>query len=612
MEPLDLTETTTTQPALQVLKSVFGFDGYRPGQQEVIEHILCGGDGLVIMPTGGGKSMCYQLPALLTPGVAVVVSPLIALMEDQVFSLKENGVRAAFLNSTLTGEEASGLEQAIRSGELDILYLSPERIVQPRTLHLLKQTQVALLAIDEAHCVSQWGHDFRPEYLQLAQLAEAFPNVPRLALTATADPDTRTEILDRLAMPHARVFVGGFDRPNIRYTVTERGNPKQQLLRFLSRHRGESGIVYCLSRKQVEEHAAFLAGHGYDAHAYHAGMDAQKRTKTQRYFQQRDNVIIVATIAFGMGVDKPDVRFVAHMNLPKSIEAYYQETGRAGRDGEPAEAWMTYSLQDVILLRKFIDDSAADETRKRFEHERINTLLGFCESPRCRRELLLRYFGDSYEPPCDYCDNCIHPPELYDATVQAQKALSCVYRSGQRFGVTHLVDVLLGKSTDKVQRFEHEKLSTFGIGGELSAKQWLSLFRQLVAEGYCDIDIKQFNAVKLNERSMALLKGQHTLHARKFTIEPAAAIPKRDEHRAIKLTPADAMLVDALKEWRFERATESNRPAFTIFGNRTLHALAVIKPATTSELLKVPGIGQSKAEHYGPEILRIIAKSRKT
>lgn len=604
-------KSDTTNSALGMLKTVFGFDQYRPGQGEVIEHVLAGGDGLVIMPTGGGKSMCYQLPALLRAGMGVVVSPLIALMEDQVFSLKENGVRAAVLNSTLTGPQAAAVETATLAGELDLLYLSPERLLQPRTLDLLRQAELGLIAIDEAHCVSQWGHDFRPEYLQLAQLAEAFPAVPRLALTATADPDTRKEILQRLAMPRAKMFVGGFDRPNIRYSITERTAPRQQLLRFLGRHRDESGIVYCLTRNQTEDYAAFLAEHGYDAHAYHAGMDARRRTKTQRYFQQRDGVIIVATIAFGMGVDKPDVRFVAHMNLPKSIEAYYQETGRAGRDGEPAEAWMTYSLQDVILLKKFIDDSSADETRKRFEHERLNTLLGFCESPRCRREMLLRYFGDDHEGHCENCDNCLHPPELYDATVAAQKALSCAYRAEQRFGVMHLVDVLLGKTTDRVRRFGHDALSTFGIGGELTARQWNSLFRQLVAGGFCDIDPVQYNAVKLNTRSFELLKGLHTLQARIMHLEsdrPKTA--KRGEPREFKRSSADAPLIDALKEWRFERATETNRPAFTIFSNRTLYALAAIKPATTADLLDVPGIGQAKAEHYGSEILRIIAKSK--
>ncbi|MBN1555199.1 MAG: DNA helicase RecQ [Phycisphaerae bacterium] len=603
-------DSASTDSALTTLKTVFGFDTYRPGQREVIEHVLAGGDGLVIMPTGGGKSMCFQLPSLLREGLGVVVSPLIALMEDQVFSLKENGVRAAVLNSTLNGAEAFAVETATRQGELDLLYLSPERILQPRTLDMLRQTKLALIAIDEAHCVSQWGHDFRPEYLQLAQLAEAFPGVPRLALTATADPDTRREILLRLAMPDGRAFVGGFDRPNIRYTITERTAPRQQLLRFLASHRGESGIVYCLTRNDVEEYAAFLASNGYDAYPYHAGMDTRRRTSTQRYFQQRDGAVIVATIAFGMGVDKPDVRFVAHMNLPKSIEAYYQETGRAGRDGEPADAWMSYSLQDVILLRRFIDDGAADETRKRFEHERLNTLVGFCESPHCRREMLLRYFGDSHEGGCDNCDNCIRPPDMFDATVPAQKALSCAYRSEQRFGVMHLVDVLRGKTTEKVRRFGHENLSTFGIGGELSEKQWKSLFRQLVAGGYCDVDPRQYNAVKLNARSYDILKGRCKLQARKTVLSPAkkSQAEKPARKQPVEFDRVDAELADTLKEWRFEKATQANRPAFTIFSNRTLRALATLKPLSHEELLDVPGIGQTKAEHYGPEILDIIAK----
>ncbi len=598
----------TSDSPLGVLKTVFGFDDYRPGQQEVIEHLLAGGDGLVIMPTGGGKSMCYQLPALLRAGVGVIVSPLIALMEDQVSALTENGVRAAVLNSTLSFDEAREVMRQARAGELDLLYLSPERLMQPRTLELLQQCDLALIAIDEAHCVSQWGHDFRPEYLQLAQLASDFPGVPRLALTATADPATQQEILHRLAMGDGRAFIGGFDRPNIRYTITPRLTPKKQLLTFLADHAGESGIVYCLSRKQVEEYAAFLTEHGYDAHAYHAGMETDDRTAAQRHFQQADGVIIVATIAFGMGVDKPDVRFVAHMNLPKSVEAYYQETGRAGRDGEPAEAWMAYGVQDVILLRRFIDEGQADDTRKRFEHERLNALLGFCESIECRRALLLGYFGDHYEAPCDHCDNCLTPPEVYDATVPAQKALSCAYRSGQRFGIAHLVDILLGKPTEKIERFGHDELSTFGIGSELSAAEWKSLFRQLLAGGYCQTDPAQYNAVTLTARSYPLLRGEATLEARKAPRKAPKARSCKRAAEVAPLPPGDATLADALKQWRLEMAEEHNRPAYTIFNNRTLKELASLKPTTTDALLDITGIGQAKAEHYGPAILTLIAE----
>jgi ATP-dependent DNA helicase RecQ len=606
-------DTMPTDSPLHTLKTVFGFDAYRPGQQEVVEHLLAGGDGLVIMPTGGGKSMCYQLPALLRPGVGVVVSPLIALMEDQVSALTENGVRAAVLNSTLSFDEARTVMQAARAGELDLLYLSPERIMQPGTLGLLQQCNLALIAIDEAHCVSQWGHDFRPEYLQLAQLAEAFPGVPRLALTATADPATQKEILHRLVMPAGRAFIGGFDRPNIRYTITQRDTPKRQLLTFLADHGGESGIVYCLSRKQVDEYAAFLVEQGYDAKAYHAGMETEDRTAAQRYFQQADGVIIVATIAFGMGVDKPDVRFVAHMNLPKSIEAYYQETGRAGRDGEPAEAWMAYSVQDVILLRRFIDDSQAPEERKRFEHDRLNALLGFCESIACRRQMLLSHFGDHYDPPCDNCDNCLTPPEVFDATVPAQKALSCIYRSGQRFGVAHLVDILLGKPTEKVVVMGHDELSTFGIGQELSSKEWKSLFRQLLASGYCRTDPARYNALVLTDASTPLLRGEATLEARK----PPRAAKARSRKRSraadtAKLPPADTTLADALTQWRLDMAQEHNRPAYTIFNNHTLRELASLKPTTTEELLDISGIGQAKAEHYGPAILTLIAEHAST
>ena len=591
-----------------ILKTVFGFDAFRPGQEEIIDHVLAGGDGLVIMPTGGGKSMCYQLPALVRPGTAIVVSPLIALMQDQVAAMVENGVRATFLNSTLPADVAAQIEEDFLAGQFDLLYLAPERLMQPRTLDLLARGEIALIAIDEAHCVSQWGHDFRPEYLQLAKLADRFPSVPRLALTATADERTREEIMDRLRLRDGRMFIGGFDRPNIRYTIAERHSPTKQLMAFLAAHEGESGIVYCATRKRVEEIAAFLVDQGFDAVPYHAGLNDVDRFEHQRRFQADDAVVVVATIAFGMGVDKPDVRFVAHLNLPKSIEAYYQETGRAGRDGEPAEAWMAYGLQDMILLRQFIDTSDADDARKRFEHERLGALLGFCESAECRRTLLLRHFGDPHDGGCGNCDNCLSPPETFDATVEAQKALSCVFRVDQRFGVTHLVDVLLGKPTEKVERFSHDKLSTFGVGEELNDRQWKSLFRQLVAAGYCSIDTERFNAVTLNAKSNELLRGEVTFSARKAAKTAPAKRAKRKAAAAavVPLAAGDEVLFEALRAWRYDLATEHNRPPYTILNDRTLRALAAEKPATTETLLGIHGIGQAKCEHYGSDLLRII------
>ncbi len=592
-----------------ILSKVFGFDEYRPGQEEIIDHVLAGGDGLVIMPTGGGKSMCYQLPALIMPGTAVIVSPLIALMQDQVSALVENGVRATFLNSTLPPDIAGQIEQEFLAGDYDLLYLAPERIMQPRTLAMLQRGQVALIAIDEAHCVSQWGHDFRPEYLQLAQLADAFPGVPRLALTATADQRTRAEIIDRLRLGEGKLFLGGFDRPNIRYTVTERLDPKRQLMAFLAGHEGESGIVYCATRKSVEDYAAFLVSKGLPAVPYHAGLSANMRHANQGRFQRDETVIVVATIAFGMGVDKPDVRFVAHMNLPKSIEAYYQETGRAGRDGEPADAWMCFGLQDMILLRRFIDESDAGDAHKRMEHERLNMLMGFCESADCRRGILLRHFGDNHDGGCGNCDNCISPPETFDATVAAQKALSCAYRAEQRFGVSHLVDVLLGKSTEKVLRFRHEQLSTFGVGAELNERQWKSLFRQMIAAGHCTVDAERYNAVALNAQSHEILRGELTLQARKL----ARAVPKKRERRkptggasAPITAPADLALLDALRAWRREQAAENNRPAFVILHDKTLRELAVTKPTSEAELMKINGIGEAKCLHYGPSLLHVI------
>ncbi|MFN3311734.1 MAG: DNA helicase RecQ, partial [Thermomonas sp.] len=465
-------------PALATLRRVFGHSGFRGEQGAIVEHLLAGGDALVLMPTGGGKSLCYQLPALLREGAAVVVSPLIALMQDQVESLRQLGVRAAFLNSSLEAAEAAAVERQFTDGALDLLYVAPERLLTPRFLGLLERVRIALFAIDEVHCVSQWGHDFRPEYRQLTLLHERWPEVPRIALTATADAPTRREIVERLALQDARQFVSSFDRPNIRYTVAPRDGGQRQLLEFLETHRDESGIVYCLSRRKVEATAELLAGHGLRALAYHAGLDANTRAERQRRFLREEAIVMVATIAFGMGIDKPDVRFVAHLDLPKSLEGYYQETGRAGRDGEPAEAWMAYGLGDAVLLRRMIEDGEASDERKRLEHGKLDALIGYCESTGCRRQSLLAYFGESHPGACGSCDNCLSPPRTWDATEAARKALSCVYRTGQRFGAAHVIDVLRGADTAKVRQFGHAALSTYGIGRELDAAQWRGVFRQ--------------------------------------------------------------------------------------------------------------------------------------
>ena len=475
----------------EVLERVFGYDAFRGEQESIIDHVAGGGDALVVMPTGGGKSLCYQVPALLRDGVAVVVSPLIALMQDQVDALLQAGVRAAYLNSTLTFAEVRAIETDARAGSLDLLYVAPERLMGERTLALLDTIRVALFAIDEAHCVSQWGHDFRPEYLQLSVLHERYPDAPRIALTATADAPTRREIAERLGLGDARVFVSGFDRPNIRYAIVPKQNPRNQLLRFLDAgHRGHAGIVYCLSRRKVEETAGWLRERGYDALPYHAGMSADERKRHQDAFVREDAVVIVATIAFGMGIDKPDVRFVAHLDLPKSIESYYQETGRAGRDRAPSDAWMAYGLSDVVTLRQMVEGSGAEEQRKRIEVRKLDALLGLCELTTCRRLALLAYFGEERADPCGNCDNCIAPPEAWDATEAAQKALSCVYRTGQRFGAGYVIDVLRGSDSERIRNFGHHRLSTFGIGTDIDANTWRSVFRQLVARGLMRVDVE--------------------------------------------------------------------------------------------------------------------------
>jgi len=599
-----------SEHARAVLRRVFGHDGFRGPQEAIVDHLTAGHDCLVLMPTGGGKSLCYQVPALLRPGCAIVVSPLIALMQDQVDGLQQLGVAAALLNSTLDAASATEVERRLVEGELDLLYVAPERLLSSRFLALLERITPALFAIDEAHCVSQWGHDFRPEYRQLNVLHERWPQVPRIALTATADPPTRREIVERLDLAEARQFVSSFDRTNIRYRIEHKQGGTKQLLQFLRSRTGEAGIVYCLSRRAVEETAAQLNQAGIVALSYHAGMDGASRAENQRRFLREDGIVMVATIAFGMGIDKPDVRFVAHMNLPKSLEGYYQETGRAGRDGEPAEAWLCYGLGDVATFAEMIANSEAGEERKRIERRKLDALLGYCESTRCRREVLLQSFGEDYRGPCDNCDNCLNPPETWDATLPAQQALSCVYRSGQRFGVAHLIDILRGDATAKVQQFGHDRLSTFGIGAGIDAKAWRGIFRQLVAAGLLEIEIDRYGGLKLSEAARPVLRGEQRVQLRRDTARP---LRSAREARAQRSDEA----LDALGQSRFERlrrlrselAREQNVPPYVIFHDSTLRALAAAEVAALADLDGIPGIGAKKRERYGEALLKALAES---
>jgi len=589
-----------------ILRHTFGYSDFRTPQERIVAHLIGGGDALVLMPTGGGKSLCYQIPALAREGTGVVVSPLIALMQDQVAALRQLGVRAACLNSALPPPEARTVERQLLDGELDLLYVAPERLLTPRLLDLLDRSRLALFAIDEAHCVSQWGHDFRPEYIQLSQLHERYPAVPRIALTATADEPTRREIVERLALDDAARFIAGFDRPNIRYRIHENdGNARARLLQFIrEEHPGEAGIVYCLSRKRVEEVAAWLRDQGIEALPYHAGLDNASRERHQTRFLREEGVVMVATIAFGMGIDKPDVRFVAHLNLPKSIEAYYQETGRAGRDGLPADAWMVYGLQDVITLRQMQAASEADEQHKRVERHKLDAMLALCESTGCRRQALLDYFADPLPEPCGNCDTCLQPPETWDATVAAQKALSCVHRTGQRFGVNYLVDILLGKENERILQFGHERLSTHGIGQEHNAGEWRTLFRQLIARGLLAVDLDGYGGLQLTEASRPVLRGEERLMLRKS--RKAAPRKRRETRDSIAPAEVDAGLWDALRSLRRQLAEEQGVPAYLIFHDATLLEMAQRRPSDRAQLSTVTGIGDRKLEAYGEAFLRLL------
>ena len=599
---------------LKLLGSVFGYTEFRGEQAAVITHVIGGGDALVLMPTGGGKSLCYQLPALLRRGVGIVVSPLIALMQDQVDALLQLGVKAALLNSSLDAQAALRVEQQVLRGELDLLYVAPERLMTPRFLELLGRIELALFAIDEAHCVSQWGHDFRPEYVQLSVLHERFPQVPRIALTATADEPTRREIIARLDLHAARKFVSSFDRPNIRYRIALKHNARQQLLAFLElEHRGDAGIVYCLSRKSVDITAQWLSDHGWDALPYHAGLDTATRQRHQQRFLRDEGVIIVATIAFGMGIDKSNVRFVAHLDLPKSMESYYQETGRAGRDSLPADAWMAYGLGDVIMQRQMVDNSEADEQHKRLARRKLDALLGFCETTVCRRQVMLNYFGESYNAPCGNCDNCLVPVHTWDGTRAAQMALSCVYRTGQRFGVGHLVDVLLGKTTPQVERFNHQKLSTFGIGHQHTQTQWQGIFRQLVAAGMLAVDMSGHGGLRLTDESRPLLRGAQTIAFRHDPQDPQrkqkqqkSAQPQtlRDE---LLGAPGNAALWQALKDKRLQLAREQGVPPYVIFHDSTLLEILGKRPRELVQFSEIAGIGARKLERYGAAFIEVVA-----
>ncbi|MGO0791376.1 DNA helicase RecQ [Herbaspirillum seropedicae] len=595
--------------ALHVLETVFGYSSFRGHQGEIVQHVAGGGDALVLMPTGGGKSLCYQVPALLRQGTGVVISPLIALMQDQVDALDEVGVRAAFLNSTQSFDEAMQIERRLRQGDLDLLYVAPERLMTPRCLDLLESARISLFAIDEAHCVSQWGHDFRPEYIKLSVLHERFPQVPRIALTATADQQTREEIIHRLQLEDARQFVSSFDRPNIRYQIVEKANGRKQLLDFIkSEHPEDAGIVYCLSRKKVEETADFLRSEGINALAYHAGMDYAQRTANQARFLREDKIVMVATIAFGMGIDKPDVRFVCHLDLPKSVEGYYQETGRAGRDGLPADAWMAYGLQDVVQQRRMIDESDADETFKRVLGAKLNAMLALCETLHCRRVHLLDYFGEK-SAPCGNCDTCLTPPVSFDATVEVQKLLSTVYRVEQRFAPGHVIEVLRGIDGERVKQWRHDQLSVFGVGSDRGEAEWRAILRQVIALGLLTVDADNYSALKLTEAARPVLRGEQAVQLRRYQKpEKAKRSSQRSSFVETDLSTEEQALFEKLRWWRVETARAHNVPAYVIFHDATMREIAKARPQSLDDLRHVTGVGEKKLETYGAQIIALIAE----
>lgn len=595
--------------AKRILQKTYGYNSFRGHQENVIDHVINGGNAFVLMPTGGGKSLCYQIPSLCRNGVGIIISPLIALMHDQVSALNQLGIRAAVLNSSMPFSAISQTKELLRTNNIDLVYIAPESLLKEDFLGLIESSQISLFAIDEAHCISGWGHDFRPHYKQLSILAQRFPSIPRIALTATADSPTRKDIIEGLQLEDGKTFISSFDRPNINYNIIEKNNPKQQLLSFINEHhKGDSGIIYCLSRKNVEELAQWLCAQGFDAIPYHAGMQDIERSQNQDKFLKDENIIMVATIAFGMGIDKPDVRFVVHMNIPKNIEAYYQETGRAGRDGLPANALMLYSMSDCATQRHFIDDAKTPDNQKRIEHQKLNALLGLCEASCCRRQILLEYFGDNCKT-CGNCDTCITPQVTFDGTVAAQKAISCVYRTGQRFGVSYLIDVLLGALDERIRNFQHDKISTFSIGKEYDKAQWQSIFRQLVAQNLLMVDITRHGGIKITGAGIKFLKEKGSIRLRQYAATKKSTATPKIKTQAIIENPADQSLFDLLKAKRLELAKAQNIPPYIIFHDKTLREFAIAKPASNEDMSKIAGVGEAKLKRYGKEFLAVIANS---